>query len=132
MHVYVDEQLGNFVSRLEHEGHDVVFAGGEGRAGRTDAWHFREAMILDKVLITYNRGDFQYLHRLWTSVKVLGVVANSHAGVLTCATEKDYTPADWLPAVIGRLKTEVPKGYLLRWIPMIRLWRADEVRVDED
>ncbi len=132
MRVYVDEQLGNFVASLEEAGHDVVFAGSEGRSGRTDAWHFREAMSEERVLITFNRGDFQYLHRLWTSLQVVGVVARPHSGLLTCATEKDYTPTRWLPVVVERLTTEIPKGHLLRWIPVTRVWRADEVRLDED
>lgn len=130
--VYVDEQLGNFVTPLQQAGHDVVFAGDTGRSGRTDAWHFREALEQQRVLVTYNRRDFEYLHQLWTSLRTLRVVQASHSGVLTCASEKDYTPTDWLPELVARLRTTVARGHLLRWIPMNQVWRVDQTREDED
>jgi len=131
--VYVDEQLGHFVSPLTKAGHDVVFAGDTGRAGRTDAWHFRESVDDARALITFNRRDFEYLHRLWTSLVTLRVVERDHTGILTSAPTKTFTPGEWLPIVLDRLeRVAIRPGRLVRWIPATQEWREDDTRPDED
>lgn len=131
--LYVDEQLGDFVSPLTDAGHDVIFAGDVGRGGRTDTWHFREAIDTQRVLLTFNRRDFEYLHKLWTTLHVLGVITTRHAGILTSAPTKTFKPRDWLPVVIDRLSSAaVPRGRLYRWLPRSAEWREDDARPEED
>jgi hypothetical protein len=131
--VYVDEQLGHFAVPLAAAGHDVVFAGDAGRAGRTDAWHFRQALEQQRVLITFNRRDFEYLHKLWTTLVILGSAHADHSGVVTSTPTKTFTPAEWLPVVLDRLRTgDIRPGHLLRWISATNEWREDDTRPEED
>ena len=130
--LYIDEQLGDFVLPLTAQGHDVVFAGDVGRAGRTDTWHFREAIDLQRVILTFNRRDFEYLHKLWTSLHILKVIETRHAGILTAAPTKAFKPRDWLPIVQERLSGEIPAGRLYRWLPGGGEWREDDDRPEED
>jgi hypothetical protein len=131
--LYVDEQLAHFVDALSEAGHDVVFAGEVGRAGRTDAWHFRQAIESQRVIVTFNRQDFEYLHRLWTTLVTLGVVAKHHSGMLTSFPTPDFTPIDWLDPLLERLVgTSAQPGQLVRWLPGSRRWRDDQFRSEQD
>lgn len=124
--VYLDEQLGNFTEELKRHGHDVVFGGEDARSGRSDAWHFREAIAGRRTIITFNRRDFEYLHTLWTTLRTMNVVDTMHAGVLTAGPNAEFQPVDWLPLVIARLDNEEPlDGRLFRYVAGIGEWRED-------
>lgn len=132
MRLYIDEQLGNFVRPLSDAGHDILFAGDGARSGRTDAWHFRQAIDDGRVLLTFDRRDFEDLHWLWTTLRILGVVDSQHAGILTCAPTQGFTSRDWLGVVRERLNSAIPAGRLLRWVPGTGDWREHQSRPEED
>lgn len=92
-----------FYDRYRESGHDVLFAGDVGRKGRADAWNFRQALEEQRILITFNRRDFEYLHKLWTTLVILGTARVHHSGIITSAPTKTFTPTEWLPAVLDIL-----------------------------
>lgn len=128
--LYLDEHMRNFVPLLRDAGHDVLFAVDHGGQRRTDAWHFREALIDQRIVATFDRGDFEYLHRLWTTLQTLGIVATGHAGILAAA--RVVTPAEWLPALQERLESpEVLAGRMFAWHPDSGKWYEDAWRPEE-
>ena len=131
--VYLDEDIGAFEQPLVAAGHDVISVDrDESRRGRSDAWHFREAVKERRLLVVWNRGDYEYLHRLWTTLHTLGVVDTPHAGVLTAAPSGAVNPHEWLAPLIAKLDAaEGWAGRLLRWLPSVADWREDKTRPEE-
>lgn len=129
--LYVDENLaGNFVSELRGKGHNVVFAGDAGE-GRTDAWHFQTALRDERIMLTLDRRDYQYFHRLWTTLKIMHVVEQGHAGILVAVQTKGFSHADWLQALEPKLAApEELRGRMSRWHP-IQGWHEDDWKPEE-
>ena len=130
--LYVDENLaGDFVSRLRAKGHDVVFSGDAGQ-GRSDGWHFREAFVDGRILLTLDKRDYQYFHRLWTTLRVMNVIEQGHAGILVLVQTKGFTHAEWLPELKEKLLTpEALRGRMSRWHPAQGQWYEDAWRQEE-
>ena len=81
---YLDEDTPREVgSILTRYGHDVVHAYDLGNQGITDAEHLQLAANAGRILVTYNRRDFEDLHRLWVALNAWEVIARQHAGILT-------------------------------------------------
>jgi len=132
--LYLDEDLAGFAKELQEAGHDVLSVGSDTRRrGQSDAWHFREALTSRRILLTWNRHDFEYLHRLWTTLHIMKIVPAAHAGILTAAPTKGFRPMDWLPSVRGKLTSSEPMdGRLLRWVERDREWREAEPRPERE
>ena len=94
--VYLDEHLGGFIEEFRRREHDVIAATEEGRRGRTDTWHFREALEDQRIILTWDKRDFEYLHRLWTTLRIMGVVTTGHPGILTKEAPRSFREADWI------------------------------------
>jgi hypothetical protein len=124
--LYLDEHLSGFAQRLRSFGHDVVTGADEGRQGRTDAWHFRQALDEGRLILTWDRQDFEYLHRLWTALRTLGVVSGEHPGILTAAASREFVPAEWISVAEEKLSTEGPfEGRMWTWVASKRDWVPD-------
>ncbi|MEX2226396.1 MAG: DUF5615 family PIN-like protein [Dehalococcoidia bacterium] len=130
--LYIDENVGNFASPLRAQGLDVLsVVEDSNRRSRTDAWHFREAVDQRRILITFNRRDFDYLHKLWTTLHALRLVDEPHPGILTATPARNLTPETWLPNLIDRLGSDVIPGRLLRWNPGSGKWQTDQRRSED-
>jgi hypothetical protein len=96
--LYVDEDLGiDVVQGLRTLGHEVEYSLDLGHAQRRDALHLRYAASQQLILLTGNREDFRYLHRLWSCLADWALLADPHAGILT-ASRRPAT-ADWNNAI---------------------------------
>lgn len=127
--LYLDEHMGNFVDQLRAIGHDVLFGLEHGGQRRTDAWHFREAVEQDRILLTFDRGDFRWLHRLWTTLHTFHLVEKAHAGIL--AATRVVTPQDWLPELEPRLADPSSLvGRMFAWHPDTGSWYPDPWRLE--
>lgn len=124
--LYLDEHMQNFAQQLSDEGHDVLFCVDEGGEGRTDAWHFRQAVDAGRVLLSFNRSDFQFLHRLWTTLRTWNVVQTAHAGILTAT--RVLAPSEWLPVLHTRLEASEP----LTESPDTTVWHQDGWKADSE
>ena len=124
--IYLDEHLDGFGERLRSLGHDVTSAAEQGRRGKSDAWHFREALEQRRTILTWDKGDFEYLHRLWTALTTLGVADPWHSGILAAAPTAEFIPADWIPIVDTKLREDDPLlGRMLIWVGSKREWFED-------
>ena len=113
--LYIDENLIGIVEGLRDSGHDVVSAAEGYRKGKSDAWHFRDALTDQRVILTLDSG-FYYLHGLWTTLATLHVVQAEHAGILTARQEAGFSVSAWLPIVNTRLASgEDLSGSMLTW-----------------
>ena len=122
--LWVDENLGFFVSPFRDAGHDTIYAGETG-PGRSDVWHFRAALDGERVLVTLD-SDFYYLHGLWTTLETLRVVEGGHPGILTALQTEEFTIPGWLPAVQAKLATGEPLGgRMLTWRAAESEWRDE-------
>ena len=83
-HIYLDEDVprecGEILSR---HGHDVVRAREIGHRSMPDSDHLKYAAETGRVLITYNRSDYEALHRLWIALNSWGIMDRVHGGILT-------------------------------------------------
>ncbi len=129
--LYIDENLaGQFVSDLQERRHDVIFAGDVGE-GRTDAWHFKEAHLAERILVTLDRTDYQYFHRLWTTLNVMRIVEQSHAGILVAIQTKRFSHSGWLEALDSKLANpDELRGRMSRWHPT-QGWHEDDWKPEE-
>ena len=129
--LYIDENLaGQLVSDLRDLRHEVAFAGDIGQ-GRTDAWHFREALNQKRVLITLDKGDFRYLHRLWTALRTLAVIEQVHAGILAAVQTREFAHPNWLAALNEKLTVpEDLAGRMSIWHPTSG-WHEDDSRPED-
>jgi hypothetical protein len=130
--LYVDENLADLISGLREARHDVVSAIEHGGPGRTDAWHFREALVERRIILTLDKKDFEYFHRLWTTLEILRIVEQGHAGILIAIETKGFAHPDWLPAVQEKLTTpEEVAGRMYRWHPVQERWIEDKWKPEE-
>lgn len=130
--LYLDEHLGGFLDEVRNQGHDAIAATEEGRRGRTDSWHFQEALQASRIILTWNKRDFEYLHRLWTTLRILGLVASDHSGILTKEAPRTLSEVDWLAEVMRKLQTsDVLDGRMLVFHQHTRRWEEDKWKPEE-
>ncbi len=124
--LYLDEDLANFVQPLQDGGHQVELARDVG-PGRSDAWHLTTASKRQRILITFDLRDYQYLHRLWTSLRIFGLNSRKHFGILTATGQLE--PNAWVPAIDSLLRTDQPTAERMWiWSPSRERWREDQWR----
>lgn len=128
--VYLDEHLGDLLNPLRGSGHDVMFGGDRGRSGKTDAWHFREALDDSRVMVTLD--NFEYLHKLWTTLRTFRVVAAQHAGILTAAGEPGFVHSGWVQQLRDKLGESTLEGRLFKWVQSTGRWHEAQWRPEED
>lgn len=128
---YIDENLGGqFTVYLRDAGHDALFAGDRGK-GRTDTWHFREAMRENRVLLTLDRRDYQYYHRLWTTLNVMQLAEHPHSGILVAIQTREFSQLAWFQALQAKLaEPHQLRGRMLRWHPT-QGWHEDDWKPEE-
>ena len=86
--LYADEDFRyGVVEQLRRLGHNVLTVQEAGRSGSTDAQVLADAIASGRAVLTYNRWDFERLHRQ----------DPNHAGIISC------TPEDDLDALAGRI-----------------------------
>ncbi len=130
--LYVDENLLGVVEPLRQAGHDVLSAGDSERRSKSDAWHFREALEAARVLLTLDKRDYTYFHRLWTTLQVLKIVDHGHGGILVAVQAGGFTQDGWLGPLGDKLMTpEDIAGRLFRWLPAQNKWEEDAWRPEE-
>ncbi len=124
--LYLDEDLANFAQPLLDVGHRSVLARDVG-PGRTDAWHLAAAAKQQRILVTFNRLDYQYLHRLWTSLRIFGLFSRKHFGMLTATAQLE--PNAWVPEIDSLLESGQPtQERMWTWHPALEQWREDAWR----
>ena len=122
--LYVDENSGSLVPPLRAAGHDVMFAGESG-TGRSDAWHFRQAITDRRTIITLD-SDFYDLHGLWTVLMILQVADLGHSGILTAIQDRQFTHDGWSTAIVAKLADEEElHGRILTWHARENVWKAE-------
>jgi hypothetical protein len=110
----------------------VIAATEEGRRGRTDAWHFREALADQRIILTWDKRDFEYLHRLWTTLRIMGVVTRGHLGILTKEAPRSFREADWIQLAVERLETPGDfGGRMFVWHQHTGRWEEDQWKPEE-
>ena len=129
---YVDENLtGSFVTQLLAFGHDVL-DGHQLGAGKSDSWQFRAALVDRRVIVTLDKRDFLYFHRLWTTLHQLGVVEGPHPGVLVAIQSRSFSIDAWAAAVNEKLSREDDlSGHLFRWHSARGDWLEDAWRPED-
>jgi hypothetical protein len=86
--LYADEDFhSGVVERLRLLGHDVLTVQEAGRHGGSDAQVLANGTAAGRAVLTYNRWDFEHLHRQ----------DPNHAGIVSC------TPDDDLNALATRI-----------------------------
>ena len=132
--LYLDEDVTGFASRLRDAGHDVTTVPeGDGRS-RSDAWQFHKASHEARTIVTWNREDFQYIHRLWTTLRTLGEVTLDHSGILTAQARKaTLQPAEWIELVVQKLDLlENLQGRMWIWVHPKLDWVEDKIFPEQD
>src|SRR5262245_34201280 len=96
--LYADEDFRyGVVERLRRLGHDVLTVQEAGRRASPDPQGLADATVAGRAVLTYNRWDFERLHRK----------SPSHAGIISC------TPDDDLDALTARIDAAIaPAGPL--------------------
>jgi hypothetical protein len=88
MLLYADEDFAlPVVVELRRLGHDVVTAQEDGRTAIPDADILARAHALGRAVLTYNRRDFERLHRQGAT----------HSGIVSAKHDDDF------PALAGRI-----------------------------
>ena len=95
--LYADENVPEGLNELLRDlGHDVMSVTQQGKAGASDPQVLADAAAVGRAVLTFNRWDFDRLHRL----------SSAHAGIVSCTKDDD------LVALAGRIdqavKTEQP------------------------
>jgi hypothetical protein len=126
---YLDEDLLNFVEPLRLAGHNIVHARDVG-PGRTDTWHLAAASRQQRIFVTFNDRDYRYLHRLWTSLRVLGLLSRKHSGILSVTAQLE--PSAWVPAIASFFDEGKPvHERMWTWHPAIPEWREDRWKPED-
>jgi hypothetical protein len=100
MLLYADEDFPYpVVETLRCLGHDVVTAQEDGRAAADDADVLARAHTLTRAVLTYNRWDFERLHRQ-------GI---SHSGILSAKKDDNF------PALAARIDAALAGRIPGRW-----------------
>ena len=82
--LYLDENIEPAAGRLLAQfGHDVVHAYDLGNHSTPDSQHLWVAANDGRILVTFNRRDFEQLHRFWLALNAWEVFNRRHAGILT-------------------------------------------------
>jgi hypothetical protein len=123
--LYIDENSGALVAPLRDAGHDVIFAA-EGGVGQSDFWHFRQAIVGGRAIVTLDTG-FYYVHGFWTALMTLELADVSHSGILTAMQGKEqFTHTGWLKAIQTKLAgDEELSGRILTWYADADVWEVD-------
>jgi predicted nuclease of predicted toxin-antitoxin system len=103
-HFYADENFDyQVVERLRALGHDVQTVQEAGEQGRDDARVLERATSVGRCVLTFDRADFERLHRQ----------RPSHTGIISCTRDNDR---DGLAARIhlAATLTGTPAGQHLR------------------
>src|SRR5437870_5157108 len=100
MLLYADEDFFfPVVAELRRLGHDVLTASADGQSAADDPAILARAHALGRVVLTFNRWDFERLHRQGTA----------HSGILSATQDPDHAA---LAARIDAALTGVSPG---RW-----------------
>ena len=93
--LYIDEDSGdrNLVQALRARGVDVVTAQEVGMIERSDEEHLQFATSRDRVLYSFNRGDFLRLHAQYLAE------SRGHAGILL-ARQQHYSVGEQMRRVL--------------------------------
>jgi Domain of unknown function (DUF5615) len=122
--LYLDENAGALVRLLREAGHDVSFAKDVGQ-GRSDPWHFRQAISERRVMISLDTG-FYYLHGLWTTLLDLGITDSRHSGILTVVQSNTFDLTLWSDAIRNKLQEDGDlTGKMLTWHAGAEHWGED-------
>jgi hypothetical protein len=87
------------VKELRGLGHDVVTVQEDGRAGTPDAGVLARAHALGRAVLTYNRHDFELLHRQGAA----------HSGILSATHDSDFQ------ALAARIHAALSGRFPGRW-----------------
>ena len=91
--LYLDEDIDPEVGRiLERNAHNVIHAYDLGNRSVPDPQHLQLASRANRILVTFNRRDFQALHQFWTALNIWGVLDGSHSGILTTWGQIEAAP----------------------------------------
>src|SRR5262249_2465884 len=89
---YADENFSlRVVERLRVLGHDVVTVQEAGEAGGDDARVLAHATSAGRAVLTFDRRDFERLHR----------ASNAHAGIVSCTFYKPDALATRIDQAVG-------------------------------
>jgi hypothetical protein len=101
--LYIDEDSGDrdLVQTLRARGVDVITAQEVGMIERTDAEHLQFATEQDRVLYSFNRGDFLRLHSLYVAE------GRTHAGILL-ARQQHYSVGEQMRRVLKVMALKSP------------------------
>lgn len=103
--LYLDEDVPpRLASLLQGQGHDVDVANQVGMVNIPDAVHLLRAARQSRTLVTFNRADFFYLHRLWTTLNLWGVTGQPHHGIIT--SNRQVPVDDWASCIESLLTSE--------------------------
>jgi hypothetical protein len=90
--LYGDEHIpADLAERLRQRSHDVLTVAEAGRAGGSDAIVLADATADSRAVLTFNRWDFDRLHRRSTA----------HGGMVSC------TPDDDLDVLAARIDQKI-------------------------
>ena len=100
MLLYADEDFAfPVVEELRRLGHDVLTAQADGRRSSPDPDILARAHALGRAVLTFNRRDFERLHRQGAD----------HSGMLSATHDNDFT------ALAGRIDAKLTGVTLGRW-----------------
>jgi hypothetical protein len=90
--VYFDEDFASsaHARALARAGLDAVRPHDVGMLGRADDEQLAFASSAGRILISYNRKDFQRIHAEWMAA------AREHSGILLVFKDSDYSPGELL------------------------------------
>jgi hypothetical protein len=100
MLLYADEDFAfPVVQQLRNLGHDVVTAQEDGRTATPDPYILARAHALGRAVLTYNRRDFERLHRQ----------GHAHSGILSVKRDGNF------PALAARIHVALAGVSPGRW-----------------
>lgn len=85
---YLDENISRDAEHLlTRYGHDALHSVDLGHRAMPDPQHLFAAADDNRILLTFNRRDFELLHQFWTSLNAWGNLDRPHSGILTAVGE---------------------------------------------
>jgi predicted nuclease of predicted toxin-antitoxin system len=120
MNLYLDDDSVRplLIRLLRHAGHDVQLPRDVGRMGNHDAVHLRHAVQSNRVMLTHNHRDFQFLNELIMDAQ------GHHPGILVVRRDndrkRDLTPSGIVRALTNLLAAQVP---LADHLHVLNHWR---------
>ncbi len=80
---YLDENIAVELREILNQlSHDAAHSYDLGNRSISDPEHLLAAAETERILVTYNRRDFEPLHQFWTALNSWGILSQSHAGIL--------------------------------------------------